>query len=82
MLCWVFDEWLLHLLNDLLASSTTWRHVWAVARLRPFNAVVGVILLTLLIRGDWVFKAVQMRQAVLDFVGMRLRRRCRRVCGG
>ena len=63
MLCVIFDEWLFHLLNDPLASHSTWLHVWAVASLRPFDAVVGVILLTLLIRGDWVFKP-EVRQAI------------------
>ena len=32
----------------------------------------GVILLTSLIRADWVFKAVQVRQAALGFVGILL----------
>jgi hypothetical protein len=72
MLCVLFDEWLFHLLNDPLASNSTWLHVWAVASLRPFDAVVGVILLSLLIRGDWVFKAVQVRQALLGFIGILL----------
>lgn len=72
MLCVIFDEWLFHLLNDPLATSPTWLHTWAVASLRPFDAVVGVILLTLLIRGDWVFKAAQVRQATLGFVGILL----------
>jgi hypothetical protein len=40
-----------------LADNTTWRYIWAVGSLRPFDIVVGLILLTLLIRGDWVFKA-------------------------
>eukprot|EP01034_Spumella_vulgaris_P019619 gene19619-25093_t len=40
MLCVIFDEWLFHLLNDPLASNPTY--------LRPFDAVVGVILLMLL----------------------------------
>ena len=72
MLCVIFDEWLFHLLNDPLASNSTWLHVWAVASLRPFDAVVGVVLLMLLIRGDWVFKTVQVRQAMLGFVGILL----------
>ena len=50
-LCVVFDEWLFHLLNDPLASSQAWLHVWGVASLRPFDAVVGVILLALLALG-------------------------------
>ncbi|MCP2055651.1 UNVERIFIED_ORG: membrane-associated phospholipid phosphatase [Pseudomonas fluorescens] len=68
----VFDEWLFHLLNDPLASHSTWLHVWAVASLRPFDAVVGVILLTLLIRGDWVFQAIQVRQAFFGFLSILL----------
>lgn len=71
-LCVVFDEWLFHLLNDPLASSQAWLHVWAVASLRPFDAVVGVILLALLIRGDWVFKAIEVRQAFFGFLGILL----------
>jgi membrane-associated phospholipid phosphatase len=71
-LCVVFDEWLFHLLNDPLASSPAWLHVWAVASLRPFDAVVGVILLTLLIRGDWVFKAIEVRPAFFGFLGILL----------
>jgi membrane-associated phospholipid phosphatase len=55
-----------------LASSSAWLHVWAVASLRPFDAVVGVILLALLIRGDWVFKAMQVRQAFFGFLGILL----------
>ena len=70
--CVVFDEWLFHLLNDPLASSQAWLHVWAVASLRPFDAVVGVILLALLIRGDWVFKAIEVRQAFFGFLGILL----------
>lgn len=72
MLCTVFDEWLFHRLNDPLATHTVWLHVWAVGSLRPFDAVVGVILLTLLIRGEWVFKAVEVRQAFFGFLGILL----------
>jgi membrane-associated phospholipid phosphatase len=72
MLCVIFDEWLFHLLNGPLASNSTWLHVWAVASLRPFDAIVGVILLALLIRGDWVFKVMQVRQAFFGFLGILL----------
>lgn len=72
MLCVVFDEWLFHLLNAPLASNPVWQHVWAVGSLRPFDALVGIILLTLLIRGNWVFKAVQVRQAFFGFLAILL----------
>ncbi|NNB47057.1 phosphatase PAP2 family protein [Pseudomonas chlororaphis] len=70
MLCVMFDEWLFRLLNAPLASNSTWLHIWAVASLRPFDAIVGLILLTLLIRGDWVFKALDVRRAFFGFLSI------------
>lgn len=68
ILCLTFDEWLFHSLNAPLADSTTWRYIWTVGSLRPFDIVVGLILLAVLIRGDWVFKAAQVRQAFFGFL--------------
>ncbi|RON58777.1 phosphatase PAP2 family protein [Pseudomonas frederiksbergensis] len=72
MLCVIFDEWLFHLLNAPLASNPIWLHIWAIASLRPFDAVVGVILLTLLIKGDWVFDAIDVRRAFFGFLAILL----------
>lgn len=72
MLCVIFDEWLFRLLNAPLATHSTWLHVWAVASLRPFDAVVGVILLMLLIRGNWVFKATDVRRGFFGFLSILL----------
>jgi membrane-associated phospholipid phosphatase len=72
MLCVLFDEWLFRLLNAPLASHPIWLHVWAIASLRPFDAVVGVILLTLLIKGDWVFDAIDVRRAFFGFFAILL----------
>lgn len=63
-----FDEGLYALLNHPLATHTAWRYIWTLGSLRPFDAVVGIILLVLLIRGDWVFKAAQVRQAFWGFI--------------
>lgn len=63
-----FDEALFALLNQPLATNTGWRYLWTVGSLRPFDALVGLILLLLLIRGDWVFKAAQVRQAFWGFI--------------
>ncbi|MDF9754503.1 membrane-associated phospholipid phosphatase [Pseudomonas hunanensis] len=68
ILCLTFDEWLFHSLNAPLADNTPWRYIWTVGSLRPFDIVVGLILLAVLIRGDWVFKAVQVRQAFFGFL--------------
>lgn len=63
-----FDFSLFHALNAPLATNEAWRNVWAVASTRPFDILVGVILLLLLIRGDWIFKAGQVRAATFGMV--------------
>lgn len=62
-----FDEGLFLLLNQPLAHNSIWLHIWTVGSLRPFDIVVGLILLFLLIKGDWVFKAGQVRAAFFAF---------------
>ena len=56
------------LLNHPLGESPVWLYIWTVASVRPFDIIVGLILLTLLIKGDWVFEAVQVRRAFFGFV--------------
>ncbi|MBP2259426.1 membrane-associated phospholipid phosphatase [Pseudomonas sp. BP8] len=68
ILCLTFDEWLFHALNGPLADNAAWRYIWTLGSLRPFDIVVGLILLALLIRGEWVFKASQVRQAFFAFL--------------
>jgi len=63
-----FDEWFFHLLNRPLLESKVWLWTWTVASMRPFDIVVGLILLMLLIKDDWVFKTVQTRAALIGFV--------------
>lgn len=65
-----FDVGLFHRLNQPLATNTAWRSIWAVGSMRPFDIVVGVILLTLLIRGDYVFERSQVRQAALGMIAI------------
>lgn len=63
-----FDEWFFYLLNRPLEQSKVWLWIWTVASMRPFDIVVGLILLVLLIKGDWVFRAAQTRAALIGFV--------------
>ncbi|AOZ13248.1 MULTISPECIES: phosphatase PAP2 family protein [Pseudomonas] len=72
ILCLTFDDWLFHLLNRPLADNPIWLHMWAVASLRPFDVVVGVIMLALLIKGNWVFEATQVRRALFGFLAILL----------
>ncbi|MNM62269.1 Inner membrane protein YeiU [compost metagenome] len=63
-----FDFSLHRSLNAPLADHSLWRGIWAVASTRPFDVLTGLIMLSLLIRGDWVFKAAQTRAALLGFL--------------
>ncbi len=63
-----FDEWRFHLFHRALEHNTVWLYIWTVASMRPFDAVIGVILLMLLIKRDWVFKAARTRAALVGFV--------------
>ncbi|HEX8586444.1 phosphatase PAP2 family protein [Pseudomonas sp.] len=63
-----FDEGLFHLLNRPLEQNKAWLWIWTIASMRPFDVVVGLILLTLLIKGNWVFKSLQTRAALIGFV--------------
>lgn len=65
-----FDVGLFHLLNQPLATNVVWRSIWAVGSMRPFDIVVGLILLTLLIRGNCIFDRAQVRQALLGFLAI------------
>lgn len=64
----LFDFSLFHALNAPLATTPLWRDLFAVASTRPFDALVGVVLLLLLIRGDWIFKAAQVRSATFGMI--------------
>lgn len=63
-----FDGWLFHSLNGPLADNAAWRWIWTIGSLRPFDIIVGLILLALLIKGDYVFEAVQVRRALFGFL--------------
>ena len=67
-----FDEWLFHLLNRPLEQNKAWLWIWTVASMRPFDIVVGLILLMLLIKGDWVFRAIDVRRAFFGFFSILL----------
>lgn len=59
-----------HLLNGTLGSSMIWDSLWAVASIRVFDIFVGAVLLTLLIRQDWLFSAQHLRPALFTFIGL------------
>ena len=67
MLCVIFDEWLVSLAQCTAASNPIWLHIWAIASLRPFDIVVGLILLMLLIKATGCSRRLNVRRAFFGF---------------
>jgi len=67
-----FDASVFHQLNAPLASNSAWAHVWAVCSMRPVDLGFGLIMLVFLIRGNWIFGAAQVRQALYAFLAVLL----------
>ena len=66
------DAGVFHLLNAPLASNSVWAHVWGVWSMRPADIGVGLIMLVFLVRGNWIFAATQVRQALYAFLAVLL----------
>lgn len=64
------DTSVFHFLNAPLASNSTWAKAWAVSNMRPFDIGVGLIMLGLLIKRDWLFSGTQVRPALLGLVAL------------
>ncbi len=64
------DADVFHLLNAPLAESAAWAHVWAVGNMRPVDLVVGLLMLVFLVKGNWIFAATQVRQALYAFLAV------------
>src|SRR5258706_168176 len=65
-----FDTWVFHLLNAPLAGNAAWAHVWAVCSMRPVDLGFGLIMLGLLLKGNWIFSAAQVCQALYALLFM------------
>jgi len=66
------DQAVFQLLNGSLGVLGWWDWLWALASLRVFDVLVGAVLLTLLIRRDWLFAQHQLRPALFTFIGLLL----------
>jgi membrane-associated phospholipid phosphatase len=58
------------LLNGSLNSSQAWDWLWALASTRLFDILIGALMLSLLIRRDWLFSQAQLRPALFTFVAL------------
>lgn len=66
------DHAVFHLLNGSLGITGWWDWLWALSSVRVFDILVGALLLTLLIRRDWLFAQRQLRPALFTFIGLLL----------
>ncbi len=64
------DTSVFHWLNASLASNTTWAKIWAISNMRPFDIGVGILMIGLLIKRDWVFNGTQIRRALLALLAL------------
>ena len=64
----VLDVQLFHLLNAPLSTSPTWAYIWGLSNMRPVDIGVGLILLGIIIKGNWIFAATQVRRAFFAFL--------------
>lgn len=60
------------MLNAPLATSAAWAHAWAIGNMRATDLAVALAMLALLIRGDLIFAAAQVRHALYAFLAMLL----------
>lgn len=58
------------LLNAPLATNAAWAQVWGVCNMRLVDLGFGLIMLGILIKGNFIFPAAQVRQALYAFVAV------------
>jgi membrane-associated phospholipid phosphatase len=64
------DHALFHLLNGSLHKNPLWDGAWALASTRLWDVLVAGLMLSLLIRRDWVFAEPQLRPALFTCIAL------------
>ena len=57
-------------LNGSLAAGGWWADIWAIASVRSFDLIAAVVMLGLMIRRDWLFRQVELRQGLYTFIAL------------
>ncbi len=57
-------------LNGSLAGGGWWADIWAVTSLRSFDLLAALLMLALIVRRDWIFQQVELRQALYTFLAL------------
>jgi membrane-associated phospholipid phosphatase len=65
-----FDLQLFHWLNAPLANHPSWAKIWAIGNMRYVDLAVGLLMLVMIIKADWIFAGSQVRRAFYAFVAL------------
>src|SRR5665647_1209059 len=64
----LLDVYLFHLLNAPLSTSPIWAYIWALGNMRPVDIGMGLIMLAIIIKGNWIFAGAQVRRGLFAFL--------------
>jgi membrane-associated phospholipid phosphatase len=64
------DLWLFQSLNGSLNHYPLWDWFWALTSLRPCDALIGGLMLSLLLHTRWAFRAGELRSALFTFIAL------------
>jgi len=64
------DETIFTAVNSTLAIGKGWAGIWAVGNSRYFDFVVGLIMLTLILRKNLIFQSLEVRRALFTMAGL------------
>lgn len=65
-----FDLQLFHLLNAPIEGKGLWAYIWAFGSLRPVDIGVGLVMLAVMLKGEFIFAANEVRKALFAFLGV------------
>ena len=64
-----FDLQLFALLNEPVHGAGLWARIWAIGSMRPVDLGVGVLMLAVMLKANFIFSAAQVRKALYAFLG-------------
>lgn len=67
-----FDLQLFTLLNEPVHAAGLWAHTWAIGSMRPVDLGVGVLMLAVMLKANFIFTGAQVRKALYGFLSVLL----------
>ena len=67
-----FDLQLFTLLNEPVHAAGLWANTWAIGSMRPVDLGVGVLMLAVMLKANFIFTGAQVRKALYGFLSVLL----------